>query len=292
MSSGIATREPAAAGSKLKALARAVLNRLVNRRRFNDSWLYRAYTGLANPRYARDLRTEETFYRDVLAPLRPRLVFDLGANHGHKTRIFAGLAERVIAIEANPATAEALRERFLRNAKVTVVAKGAAAAEGTARLRLFAGSDTISTFSDKWGDARDHAASHEFVDVPLTTVDRLVQEFGRPDYLKIDVEGYELEVLRGLSTAVPLVSFECNLPEFAAETLDCLERLQALSPAAAFNYCVKEPPGRLESEQWLSSAEMAAVVRSGGYSYMEIYARTAVSISTNSRCVPPASSGS
>ena len=90
MAFGVAAQAPEIAPGRLKAALRAVLNRVVNRRRFNDSRLYRAYTGVVNPSYARALRAEEEFYRGVLAPLRPKLVFDIGANCGSKSRIFAG----------------------------------------------------------------------------------------------------------------------------------------------------------------------------------------------------------
>jgi hypothetical protein len=46
--------------------------------------------------------------------------------------------------------------------------------------------------------------------VNVATLDSLIDEFGVPDYAKIDVEGFDLEVLRGLSRPIPLLSFEYN----------------------------------------------------------------------------------
>ena len=51
--------------------------------------------------------------------------------------------------------------------------------------------------------------------MPVTTLDELIQAHGVPRYCKIDVEGFELPVLRGLTRPVPLLSFE-----FAREFLD------------------------------------------------------------------------
>ena len=54
--------------------------------------------------------------------------------------------------------------------------------------------------------------------VPTRTLADLVEAFGMPALIKIDVEGAEREVLSTLPTPVPLLTFEANLPEFAEET--------------------------------------------------------------------------
>jgi hypothetical protein len=65
------------------------------------------------------------------------------------------------------------------------------------------------------------------VTVPVTTLDALIGKHGQPHFVKIDVEGYEPDVLGGLSTAVPLVSFEFTTIHRAA-ALACVDRLSAL----------------------------------------------------------------
>ncbi len=57
--------------------------------------------------------------------------------------------------------------------------------------------------------------------------------------MKIDVEGLEPSVIRGLRRPVPYLSFEVNLPEFRPEGLECVELLRTLTPTGAFNYAVK-----------------------------------------------------
>jgi hypothetical protein len=62
--------------------------------------------------------------------------------------------------------------------------------------------------------------------VPVVTLDAAIKTFGRPFYCKIDVEGWELEVLKGLTQPIPLISFEFHLKETGViQTLSCLERL-------------------------------------------------------------------
>ena len=116
--------------------------------------------------------------------------------------------------------------------------------------------------------------ANSIVDISITTLDRLIAEYGVPSYIKIDVEGFELEVIKGLSSQVPLLSLECNLPEFAKETLESLAALAKLSPTAGFNYCLAEPPERFESEQWLTQQQMSSIVASGKYRFVEIYCRS------------------
>jgi hypothetical protein len=97
------------------------------------------------------------------------------------------------------------------------------------------------------------------VSVPVTTLDRLIARHGPPEHLKIDVEGYELEAVRGLSAAVRVISFEANLPTFRAETVGVLERVVQLSPGARFNFRPHDGPALALPElvDWVGAVEAA-----------------------------------
>ncbi|GIV31999.1 MAG: hypothetical protein KatS3mg030_301 [Saprospiraceae bacterium] len=64
----------------------------------------------------------------------------------------------------------------------------------------------------------------------------MIDEFGCPALVKIDVEGHELAVFQGLGRPLPQVVFEANLPVFLHETLEILRLLQALDAKVQFNY--------------------------------------------------------
>lgn len=164
---------------------------------------------------------------------RGDLVFDVGANVGNRVRIFRSLGARVIAIEPQPSCIASLRSDWGGDADVVIVPSGVAAEEGTLPLRI-ASEATLSSMSDAWIDSVKESGRFQdqrwdtVLDVPVTTLDHLVERFGMPAFTKVDVEGYEVSVLSGLTCPLPALSFE-----FAVERLDdalrCLDLLTALS---------------------------------------------------------------
>jgi FkbM family methyltransferase len=268
--------------SRIKSFARHVLNKSVNRQRFNDSALYALYLAARYPAYASSKKTEAEFYRQALGNC-PNIVFDVGASGGDKTAIFARFANRVVSIEPSPAAVALLQQRFAHNPKVTIVAKGVGDSEQTAQFNVFGATDAYNTFSPKWAvtlsrsDGKANRPSKvitSVMDIPMTTLDQLINAHGSPNYIKIDVEGYELPVIKGLSKPVPLISFECNLPEFKDETKEIIGLLSDRSPKAVYNFTTSEPPRAFASPSWLDSDEMSVIVDRGEYQFLEIFSRT------------------
>jgi FkbM family methyltransferase len=266
----------------MKAFLRSLLNKTVSRARFDDSGLYGLYLQLTAPQYCAAKTSEKNFYKDLIAPLDAKLIFDIGGNGGAKSRIFASLARSVVCVEANPAAAAKLRQRFLREPAVKIIPKACGAREGSARLHVFEGSDEgYNTLSQKWLDQLSRGAGchrelrpvgeHE---VEVTTLDRLIEEHGMPTYIKIDVEGFEWNVVQGLSHSIPLISVECNLPAFERETLDIIDQRSTIDSTTLFNYVTTEPPRRFESPRWLTDDEAKDVIQSGKIGYMELYCRS------------------
>lgn len=142
------------------------------------------------------------------------LVFDIGAHVGDRTGTFRSLGARVLALEPQPLPARALRLIYGRDPCVTLIAAAAADCDGTVRMHLNTSNPTVSTVSGDFLARAEGAPGWEgqhwdrVIDVPAVTLDSLIARYGRPSFIKIDVEGFEDRVLAGLSEAVPALSFE------------------------------------------------------------------------------------
>ena len=105
-------------------------------------------------------------------------------------------------------------------------------------------SPTISSMSPEWIDSvrnSDRFARHRWsykLKVETTTLDALIKQFGNPVFCKIDVEGFEFEVLQGLSQPITALSFEF-IPEYLNPVFACIEYLSKLGNAE-FNYSLTE----------------------------------------------------
>jgi FkbM family methyltransferase len=210
-----------------------------------------------------------------------RHVFDIGANVGTMTALYVGLGSRVLCVEPDPLSVSGLRHRFRWNSRVDIEAVGVAREADERRLNRYPACRAYDTFSDKQMRllADDRAPRlgqpvypQDAVAIKLVTLDQLIAKHGAPDYIKIDVEGFEIEVLKGLSRPIRLVSFECNLPEFEAETLECIAHLHQLHEGYAYNFWPVDHSFHLMSDRWLTPDAISDVIRTGRHRFMEIIA--------------------
>jgi FkbM family methyltransferase len=142
------------------------------------------------------------------------LVFDVGAHVGNRIASFRRLGARVVAVEPHPALVKVLKLLYGRTPTVTVEAAAIGNRMGIAKLMINIDNPTTSTASPAFIDAARGAAGWEAqhwptsVNVTMTTLDAIMARYGTPDFIKIDVEGFEAEVLAGLSRRVSALSFE------------------------------------------------------------------------------------
>jgi FkbM family methyltransferase len=153
------------------------------------------------------------------------LVFDVGANIGEFTGAFRDLGARVVAVEPQPRLSAHLRARFRTDRLVSVVSTAVSDHEGEATLYTTT-ADALATLEAARANGGATGAGAELpwngrITVPLRTLDTIVAEHGVPVLVKIDVEGHEPGVVRGLTTARPSVFFEVNQPGVAT-VLDTL----------------------------------------------------------------------
>ena len=218
------------------------------------------------------------------------LVFNVGANIGTRTQVFVDLGVRVIAVEPQPEMAEALRDRFRHQKvlmsrdsqyehhmqQVQVIEAAAGPENGIVNLHLCT-DNQLATCEPGWAESlKDRwpmAKWRESIAVQQVTLDHLVRRYGLPEFIKIDVEGYENEVLRGLSYRVPVLCFEATIP-FVGPALACLVQLYVRLGFTEFNYLVQERMA-LVLEEWVSAPRMMEILRGLPEStfYVDVFAR-------------------
>jgi len=179
------------------------------------------------------------------------LVFDVGANIGSRTEMFLGKGARVVCFKPQAECAKILKQKFGHNPHVTILEKGLAESSGTLQLSICSKTNVISTFCDKWKTGRFADYNWDkVVTVEVTSLDKIIKTHGLPKYCKIDVEGFEYQVLKGLSHPIPLISFEVTM-EFFDDMIKCVSHLEMLG-YKEFNFAKGEAQGLVFGD-WVSS---------------------------------------
>jgi FkbM family methyltransferase len=249
---------------------------------------YELFLKLFRPDQVAGRASEVAFYRRTLGSIpSAATIFDVGGNRGFKTEVFVRLAANVICVEPDRSNVEILRKKFRTTPAVTVVDSAVGASEGELMFNVIEAGSAYNSLSTKWieslgqadGSARPVLTLSEQYPVQVVTLDTLIDRFGTPHYIKIDVEGFELEVVRGLTRPVPFISFELNLPDFRREGVEIAQLLAAIMPAVRFNYCSEAAPDAFSSQQdlksrdWMDVEALSTLISTTELPYLEVYAR-------------------
>ncbi len=210
------------------------------------------------------LPERKVFYNQFISP--NNLVFDVGANAGNRVQIFLELQAKVIAVEPQPACVDTLVAKF--GDRITIEQVGVNSEAGELEMHI-ANDSTISSFSKEFiSNTSKGRFSHYSWDkkiiVTVTTLDALIAKHGVPQFCKIDVEGFELNVLKGLTHKIPFLSFEYCVPEMMENMLQCMQCLHQLSPTGTFNYSIAESM-ELALKDWVSYEEIIAITQTPNF---------------------------
>lgn len=206
-------------------------------------------------------KQKEEFYSHFID--KGDIVYDVGANIGNRIEPFINLGAKVIAIEPQQDCQKALRANF--HGKITSLKIGLGAKKGFKKLYI-SNANTISSISREWIDAVKKTRFQDYKwekykYIRINTLDNLIKKYGKPKFIKIDVEGYELEVLKGLSQSISYISYEYCTPENTIGAIKCLNYLAFLNPNIKCNYSVGESM-KLSLDEWISHDMMIKIIKS------------------------------
>lgn len=198
------------------------------------------------------------------------LVFNVGANVGTRTEIFADLRAKVFALEPQPELVKRLRERFKDRENVMIIEAAAGPEMGTLDLMLFPESEgqaALATAEPLWIESIQEKYCQNWpmekwtgkITARQITLDSLIGFYGVPDFIKIDVDGYEGAVLTGLSQKVPALCFEVTIP-YGEPAVLCVQDAAERLGYTQFNYVVQEE-AVLVLREWADAGTMMRILR-------------------------------
>lgn len=177
-----------------------------------------------------------------------KLAFDIGANVGQTIEMLKPIYDKIVAFEANPDLAASLKNKHSNNSDIIIESLGVSNVIGQRKFHL-SNCHLTSTFSNEWIYNSRFAGDHtwnEAIDIPTTTLDEIINKYGEPDFIKIDVEGHEYEVFQGLTK---LLENTCFAFEWAEELyLKVIDTINHLKSLGYTNFAYTDYDSLLELE--------------------------------------------
>lgn len=188
------------------------------------------------------------------------LCFDIGANVGAKSDVFLSLGANVVMVEPQHSCLTILNKRFASNPKVQILPLAVGSKETRMDMHI-ANISQISSFSEDFINA--YSVDSTFTwdskeEVQMTKLDTLIEKYGKPKFCKIDVEGFEFEVFKGLSYEIPIVSFEYNY-KLKSVVLDSINRIEEIMKGY-YNLVLYEN-SYFELNNWIGSEQMKSLIQ-------------------------------
>lgn len=194
------------------------------------------------------------FYSQFIVP--GNLCFDIGASYGNRTSTYLELGAKVITFEPQSNVAKFLEKKF---GKKILLIKKAVGSKDEFRTMYVNKNTALSSLSKDWINkvSKSKRFSNQKwdkkIEVEVVTLDAIIEKYGVPDFCKIDVEGFEFEVLKGLTRPIRQLSFEFTIPEFIQQAINCIEYLNLLGTIVC-NFSSGESL-ELGLEDWISPVD-------------------------------------
>lgn len=229
---------------KLKTLVKNT--RLYPYLRFSS--LFNLYELVFKPGVKRKHASEVNFYKSFLT--NGSLIFDIGAYDGHKTAAFLELADKVVSCEPDLKNYVLLKVKFRNQKKVFLENIAVAEINSTKEMFIHHPGSAFNTLNPKFKKILETQGIKRWKEnivfkkkkfIQACTLDTLIEKYGVPYYIKIDAEGNELQIIKGLSKRISFVSLEFILPEFYTELAECVIHMEnSFGPGILYNIAVDD----------------------------------------------------
>lgn len=195
----------------------------------------------------------KNFYRNLI--VERNLCFDIGANVGSKSKTMLSLGARVIAFEPQSSCVKSLEK--IKSKRFQFFSFGVGSKNEIMELNL-ANHSEVATLSQQFIDffETETVRWSEKESVEVKTLDSLIVQYGVPNFCKIDVEGFEWQILSALNYSIPIIEFEFT-SGFIPETQKIINLFKAEN--SKFNFTLNEKP-RFECENWISASELLEII--------------------------------
>lgn len=193
------------------------------------------------------------------------LVFDVGLNTGDKSNEFLNLGAKVVGFEPQIQCYNYAMNRLGDNGNFSAENIALDKSVGVGKI-FISNAHTISSMSQEFITESSKERFSEYrwdegIDINTDTLDNMISKYGTPKFIKIDVEGYEINVLGGLSKPIEYISIEFT-PEICSKTLDCIEYVNNLNEnKTLYNYRYRNDV-EFKYNNWITREEMEDYLKS------------------------------
>lgn len=159
------------------------------------------------------------------------MFFDIGANIGMWSLANSNVCDKIIAVEASPYTYNLLVNKCQQNNKIVYENYAVCNhTEGSITFYEEQNGNTLSTINKQWltsSESRFYNTAYREITVRTITIDALIEKYGIPSLIKIDVEGGEYECISSLTQKIDMLCFEWA-SEVNPISFNCLDYLVGL----------------------------------------------------------------
>jgi FkbM family methyltransferase len=189
-----------------------------------------------------------------------KLVFDIGANRGNMAEFFLARSEKTVCFEPNPSLISYLNNRFTNYLDKIIIDSRGLSDKIETKVFKISNADTISTFSEDWINRSRFTGEYNWdnsIEVQTTTLDQIIDEYGIPDFVKIDVEGYELQVIKGLTKLLESTVFSFEWAEEQYQNMNDIAKILNDLGYTKFSFTYSDECTFGENLEWTSWEELS-----------------------------------